>query len=60
MRLVREIKKFHHNQVSHAMYCCGIAFVKPHRRPTNIEKMVEGLSRETLIRILRKLLETKR
>ena len=55
MKLVREMKKYGHIRVSNAMYSCGWRWKNPKQRPTNIERMVQGLARCDLERILRKL-----
>lgn len=52
--LVREMKIYNHIQVANAMYACGY-FWKNSRRSTNIERMVQGLPRCELERILSKL-----
>lgn len=50
MHLVREMKKYGHVRVANAMYAIGYSW--PRRRPTNIERMVEGVPRCALEQIL--------
>ena len=55
MGLVREMKKYGDTRVAYAMYSCGYRWRVRRRRPTNIERMVEGLPRCELERILQAL-----
>lgn len=55
MHVVREIKKYGDILVANAMHKIGWTWQNPKRRPTNIEKMVEGLPRCDLDRILMEL-----
>ena len=50
--IVRNIKRFDSTQVANAMYFMGYRWDNPKRRPTNIERMVEGLSRVELVQLL--------
>jgi hypothetical protein len=59
MGLVTKIKKYHHIEVSNAMGMCGYGWRDPRRRPHNIERMVLGLPRPVLERILH-VLETNK
>jgi len=55
MHIVREMKKYSDIRVANAMYKLGWFWKKPKRRPTNIVRMVEGLPRCDLERILAEL-----
>lgn len=55
MHLVREMKKHGDIRVANAMFACGWTWKNPRRRPKNIERMVEGLPRCELVRILDEL-----
>lgn len=55
--IVREIKRFGHIQVAIEMGRLGYRWDKPHRRPTNIEVMLESLPRCHLEAILQRLKE---
>ena len=55
MHLVREMKKFGHIRVANAMGALGWYWKNPRNRPTNVERMVQGLPRIDLERILNKL-----
>lgn len=53
MHIVREMKKFGDISVANVMTGFGWKWTK--KRPTSIDKMVEGLPRCELVRILNKL-----
>ena len=53
MHLVREMKKYGQVKVANAMSALGWSW--KHARPTNIERMVQGLPRCHLENILRAL-----
>lgn len=53
--IVRSIKKYHHVRVANAMSALGWGWKNPKRRPTNIERMLEGVPRIDLVLILRHL-----
>ena len=55
MGLVTQIKKHHHIKVANALYAEGYSWRKPKHRPTNIDTMLEGLPRTTLVRLLNRL-----
>lgn len=55
MHLVRAMKQYGEVRVANAMYACGWAWKSPKRRPKNIERMVEGLARCDLERVLAEL-----
>lgn len=55
--IVREIKRFGHIKVANEMYWLGYRWDKPHRRPTNIEVMLESVPRHHLEIILQRLKE---
>lgn len=59
MHLVREMKKYGHVQVANAIYAVGYRFRNPNCIPHNIEKMLQGLPRIVLARILNKLRSPK-
>lgn len=52
MKLVRAIKKYDHVKVANALWELGYEWRNPHRRPTNVEKMVEDLPRHELEQLL--------
>ncbi len=52
MKLVKAMKPYGHILVGNAMDSAGWRWKNPKRVPTNIEKMVEGLPRGELERIL--------
>lgn len=55
MKLVRQMKEYGDIRVANALYGLGYRSANPRRRPTNIEKMVEGLPRHVLQSILDRL-----
>ncbi len=55
--IVRSIKKYHHTSVANAMDAFGWTWKNPKQRPTNIERMLEGVPRIDLVLILRYLEE---
>lgn len=55
MHIVREIKKYNEVLVANAMYAIGYSYDNPKNRPTNITKMVEGIPRCDLLKILEEL-----
>ena len=59
MHIVRSIKKYHHTSVANAMDAFGWVWKNPKQRPTNIERMLEGVPRIDLVLILRYLEERK-
>lgn len=52
MKLVRSMKQYGHISVQNAMYSAGRRWKNPRRVPTNVERMVEGLSRVELEQVL--------
>ena len=52
MHIVRKIKEYSHIQVANAMYAMGYVWRRPNQRPTNIEKMVQGLPKHELQKLL--------
>ena len=60
MKLVRAMKKYGHIQVANAMGAIGYAWKNPRHRPTNIERMVQGLPRCVLKQIIDRLRTTER
>ena len=50
--IVRRIKAFHHIKVANAMGAMGYCWQNPKHRPTNIERMVQGLPRVKLEELL--------
>lgn len=52
MKLVRAIKKYDHIKVANALLELGYSWSKASHRPTNVEKMVEGLPRNELEQLL--------
>lgn len=52
MHLVREMKEFGDVRVANAMFSLGWEWRNPRRRPTNIDRMVQGLPRCELVKIL--------
>ena len=52
--IVREIKKHHHILVANAMFAEGYSWLK-RGRPTNIDRMVEGLPKPILEKVLARL-----
>lgn len=55
MHLVREMKKYGEVRVANAMAVVGFEWKNPKHRPKNIERMVDGLPRCELKRILNAL-----
>ena len=55
MKLVREIRIFGHIRVANAIYAEGYEWRNPKYRPRNIDVMLEGLPRITLVRVLNRL-----
>lgn len=55
MHIVREMKKYGHVRVANAMFALGWIWTNPNRRPHNIERMVQGLPRCELLRLLNQL-----
>lgn len=55
MHLVREMKKYGEVRVANAMAVVGFEWKNPKHRPKSIERMVEGLPRCELKRILNAL-----
>jgi len=55
MHLVREMKKYGDVRVANAMFSLGWHWKNARHRPTNIERMVQGLPRCDLERILQVL-----
>lgn len=53
--IVKSIKRFGHIPVANVMGGLGYYWKPAHRRPTNVERMVEGLSRAVLERVLAEL-----
>lgn len=53
--IVKSLKRYGHIPVANVMGGLGYCWEPAHRRPTNIERMVEGLSRAVLERILAEL-----
>lgn len=51
-RLVRKMKMYHYIDVANVMHSIGYRWNPPSSRPTNVEKMVEGIPRCDLERIL--------
>lgn len=51
--IVREIKKYHHTAVANCMGEMGYCW--PRRRPHNVEKMLIGVPRVSLEKLLAKL-----
>lgn len=49
---VRRLRQFHHIHVGNAINECGWHWRNPKRRPTNIEKMINGLPRPVILRVL--------
>ena len=52
MHLVRAMKQYSDVRVANAMSACGWSWKNPRCRPHNIERMVDGLPRCELERIL--------
>lgn len=50
--IVRSIKKYNHVAVANAVSEIGWGWHNPKRRPTNIERMLVGIPRQELVRIL--------
>lgn len=50
--IVRSIKKYNHVQVANALWKLGYGWRNPKHRPTNIERMVNGLPRQDLVQVL--------
>jgi hypothetical protein len=55
--LVKLIKRFHHTTVANVMYELGWRWHNPKRRPHNVERMLEGLSKNDLERIHQRLID---
>lgn len=55
MGIVTQIKKHHQIKVANAVYAEGYSWRNPKWRPTNIESMLSGVPRITLVRILSRL-----
>ena len=53
--IVRSIKRYHHIEVANALYALGYRWMQPHRKPTNVERMVACLSRSQLLAVLHAL-----
>lgn len=55
--IVKRIKQHHHIAVANVMYELGYYWHprNPKRRPTNIEQMLVGLPRETLLVVLHRV-----
>ena len=57
--IVTSIKRHHHIKVANALYDQGYRYKNPRRKPTNIERLLEGLPQIVLLRILAQLEQTK-
>ena len=55
MHIVRELKKYNAIRIANAMYAVGYRWKRPRNIPTNIDRMVQGLPRCDLERILREV-----
>lgn len=53
--IVKSIKRYNHIYVANVLSGLGYYWKSAHRRPTNIERMVEGISRVELEHILAEL-----
>lgn len=50
--IVRSIKKYNHVHVANALWKLGYGWRNPKHRPTNVERMVNGLPRQDLVLVL--------
>jgi hypothetical protein len=53
--IVKRIKHHHHIYVANALFALGYRWPNPKRRPTNIERMLEGLPRDVLLAVLHRI-----